>query len=83
MSGLLGLLGLLGLTRAAPSISGINSNRFSVNGGFRVRLTGSGFSPAGWELGSAASIPTVLLVNNQNSNIIQPCEVRLSTIVKT
>ena len=63
--------GLIGYSSAAPDISGINTDRVSVNGGYRLTITGSGFQPtvdSNADFTLTAGVPQVEL-RNSNSNL--------------
>ena len=47
--------------------------RYSVNGGFRIEVTGSGFVPEDYTATDPASVPQALIVRNANADDFVEC----------
>ena len=66
---------MIGYSSAAPDISGINTDRVSVNGGYRLTITGSGFQPTAdpnADFTLTAGVPQVELTNSNSNLAVDP-----------
>ena len=61
------------LMRASMDNIQTSDHRFSINGGTRMTITGSGFLPAGYDIGDASSLPFVKIYNTDFPDIWFHC----------